>query len=66
MTPTELKARVAAVTHRSDLTNQMDNFLADALAKINARFNVSIAQPNASTDYPAGTDLLFYYAAPRS
>lgn len=63
MTPAGLKARIAEVTHKSDLTGQMTNFLADALAKINERFGVNITQPTDNVDYPAGTDLLFYYAA---
>lgn len=63
MTPTELKARIADITHKSNLTNQMDNFLADALAKVNERFGVALTQPNNNTDYPTGTDLLFLYAA---
>ncbi|WP_299084460.1 hypothetical protein [uncultured Paraglaciecola sp.] len=63
MTPSQLKTRIAAVTHKSDLTGQMDNFLADALAKINERFGVNLTQPASGVDYPAGTDLLFYYAA---
>ena len=63
MTPSALKTRIAQVTHKSDLTGQMDNFLADALAKINERFGVALVQPTDNVDYPTGTDLLFLYAA---
>jgi len=65
MTPAEMKTRLAQTLHRSDLTGQMGNFMADAMERINRDFQVSLVLPSDSMPLPAA-DLLFYYAALQS
>ena len=47
---TELVARLAAISHRGDLTTQMPNFVADATEKINRRFNLQLVAPVSGND----------------
>jgi hypothetical protein len=60
MTLDDLKARIAVILHRSDLTAQMDNFISDAQLRIERRFGIVLP---AIDPIPAQTELLFQYAA---
>lgn len=59
MTLQDLKDRIAAILHRTDLTSQMDNFVSDAQFKIERRFGIVIP---AIDPIPTQTELLFLYA----
>jgi len=60
-TATDIKNRIAQVMHRTDLGTQLDNFLNDALERINRDFGVSLVLPPTGQPLPA-SDLLFLYA----
>ena len=61
MTPEELKTRISQILHRTDLTAQMDNFVADANERINRRFGTAlVVTPGGAL---AAGDLLYLYAA---
>lgn len=62
MTPAELKSRVAQTLHRTDLTAQITNFLADAQERINRRFGTELTVPADDVPFPDGTPLLYFYA----
>ena len=62
MTPAELKTRVAQTLHRTDLTDQITNFLADAQERINRRLSVALTVPADDVPFPDGTPLLYFYA----
>lgn len=59
----DLKLRIAQIAHRTDLGPQLDNFIADALDRINRRFGVALALPSGTDPLPEGTDLLWLYAS---
>ena len=61
----ELKTRIAQVMHRTDLTPQMGNFVADAYERVNRRFGTSFAV-GADTDALPAPDLLFLWPALQS
>jgi hypothetical protein len=63
MTLQDLKDRIAAILHRSDLTSQMDNFVSDAQLKIERRFGIRFASID---PIPDQTEMLFLYAALQS
>lgn len=63
MTLQDLKDRIAAILHRSDLSSQMDNFIGDAQQKIQRRFGVVLG---AIDPIPAGTETLFLTSALQS
>jgi len=63
MTLQDLKDRIAAILHRSDLTPQMDNFIADAQQRIERRFGIVLP---AIDPIPAGTETLFLTASLQS
>lgn len=50
MTFGELKTRLAAIAHRSDLAAQLPNFVNDAREKINRRFGMALVAFVADTD----------------
>jgi hypothetical protein len=60
MTLDDLKDRIAAILHRSDLTAQMDNFISDAQFKIERRFGILLPSID---PLPAQTEMLFLYSA---
>jgi hypothetical protein len=65
MTSAQMKARIAEVLHRNDLTAQMDNFMADAMERINRKFGVALVLPADDQPLPA-PDMLFLYAGLQS
>jgi hypothetical protein len=56
MTIQELKNRIAAILHRSDLNGQLDNFINDAKLRIERRFGIDLLSIE---PIPAGTETLF-------
>lgn len=56
MTIQELKDRIAAILHRSDLTSQMDNFINDAKLRIERRFGIVLPVID---PIPEGTETMF-------
>lgn len=62
MTPADLKTRIADITHRRDLTQQLDKFVAEANERINRRFGITLTVPADADPLPAGTDQLYLYA----
>jgi hypothetical protein len=60
MTLQDLKDRIAAILHRSDLSAQMDNFIGDAQFKIERRYGITLA---AIDPIPPQTESLFLYSA---
>ena len=61
----ELIARMAAISHRSDLTGQMQNFVNDANEKINRRFGLVLVAPSPSAttnDVLTSFPLLYLYS----
>jgi len=65
----ELKTWLAQISHRSDLSAVLPNFIADATALINLRFNLTLAPLVADTDTNSVLDLhplLYQYAGARS
>jgi hypothetical protein len=63
MTLQELKDRIAAVLHRSDLTAQMDDFIADAQQKIERRFGIVLPSID---PVPVATETMFLYSSLQS
>lgn len=63
MTLDNLKARIAAILHRLDLTPQMDNFIGDAKLKIERRFGIRFTSID---QIPDQTEMLFLYAGLQS
>lgn len=63
MTLQDLKDRIASVLHRSDLTNSIPNWIADATERINRRFGIALVSPAADTDPLPAPDLLYLYAS---
>ena len=60
MTLSEIYTKIAQTLHRSDLVAVIPSFVVDALERINRRFGTVITLTDPT---PAGTDLLFFYAA---
>jgi hypothetical protein len=63
MTLQDLKDRIAAILHRSDLTTQMDDFIGDAQQKIERRFGITLASID---PIPTGTETLFLLSSLQS
>ena len=69
MTNLDLKNWLVRISHRSDLGPQLQQFIADATALINLRFNLALAPLLADTDTNPVLDLhplLYQYAAARA
>ena len=69
MTNLELKTWLAHASHRNDLSTVLPNFVADATALINTRFNLALAPLVAGTDTNPVLGLhplLYQYAAARA
>jgi len=69
MTNIQLKTWVAQLSHRNDLSTVLPNFVAEATALINMRFNLALAPLVADTDTNPVLDkhpLLYQYAAARA
>ena len=60
MTFAELQTKIAQTLHRTDMTSVIPQFIDDANERINRRFGVALT---VGTDIPAGTQLLYFYAA---
>lgn len=65
----QLKQRLAGISHRSDLTNQLPLFVQDATERINRRFNLTL--PNLVSDQDTNDvltqfPLLYVYSASSS
>jgi hypothetical protein len=65
ITIADLKTRIAQVMHRTDLTAQMDNFVADAFERVNRRFGTAFIKGADTETLPAAT-LLFLWPAMQS
>jgi hypothetical protein len=69
MTYGQLKTRLAAVSHRTDLTASLPDFVEDARIKLNGRFGLTLAPFTADTDTNTvltNFPLLYLYAALQS
>lgn len=63
MTLQDLKDRIASITHRKDLSAQMNDFISDAQLRMQRRFGITFA---AIDPVPARTEMMFLYAALQS
>ena len=63
MTLADLKARIASVMHRNDMTNNIPNRIADATERINRRFGIALVNPVVDADPLPAPDLLYLYAS---
>ena len=65
----QLKQRLAGISHRSDLTNQLPLFVQDATERINRRFNLTLPELVSDLDTNAVLTqfpLLYVYSASSS